>query len=240
MADLNDIRKTWDVPDWIPHMRVKMQSGVYAICNTVNGKLYVGSAKILYRRKKRNLLALRTGKHHNPNLQAEWAEFGESEFVFSIIEYVSDYSCIRDREQYWMDLLKVVETGYNVCPDAMSSRGLRASDYTKQKMSAAHIGREYKPLTQETKEKISRAHTGKKCSEETLARLLHFSRLPRKLSDEHRSRIAEANRKRGCSDATKAKISAKNTGKKRTPEVREKIRQSNLVRWQKTRELKQS
>lgn len=68
---------TWDMPVWTKLMRHKCKCGVYAIINNVNGKLYIGGAKTLYRRKKRHLLSLRTGVHHNPNLQNDWSEYGE-------------------------------------------------------------------------------------------------------------------------------------------------------------------
>lgn len=138
-------------------MRHKCKCGVYAIYNIANGKLYIGGAKTLYRRKKRHLLSLRKGVHHNPNLQKEWIEFGEAAFNFGVIEYVEDYSKLREREQYWMDHYQVTDRGYNRHGDSTSGRGCIPGEETRRKMSAARTGRKLGPMPQERRVALSNA-----------------------------------------------------------------------------------
>jgi hypothetical protein len=62
----------------------------------------------------------------------------------------------------------------------------------------------------------------------------------RKLSVEHRAKIAASGRGRVFSAETIQKRAAKNTGKKRTPEQKERMRQSQLNRKEKTLEEKKA
>ena len=49
-----------------------MDSGVYAIKNKINDKLYVGSTRAFHARKREHYSQLRRGQHHNPHLQNAW------------------------------------------------------------------------------------------------------------------------------------------------------------------------
>jgi len=70
---------------------------------------------------------------------------------------------------------------------------------------------------------------------------MHSSRLKgRKLSDEHKSRIREGNKGKCVSQETINKRILANTGKKRTIEQRERMRQAQLTRKEKTLEEQQN
>lgn len=155
MAESNHSLDTsaWATPCWKHLMRHKCKCGVYAIYNIVNGKLYIGGAKTLYRRKKRHLLSLRKGIHHNPNLQQDWIEFGEVAFCFGVIEYVEDYRDLRSREQFWLDHYGIQK--YNRHSDATSARGCYPTEETRMKMSAAHKGKGGWRHSEETKKRLS-------------------------------------------------------------------------------------
>ena len=93
------------------------KSGIYAIENTVNGKIYVGSAVNLGRRFKDHRVHLNQGKHHSLKLQRAWNKYGAAVFVFKILEAIKNHNELVLREQYWIDTLDVLgDFGYNICP----------------------------------------------------------------------------------------------------------------------------
>lgn len=111
------------------------KSGIYQIRNLVNGKIYVGSAVNLRRRKREHFNRLKNNKHPNIKLQRAYKKYGENNLVFEIIELVPNKEQLLDREQYYIDHLNSVNKGYNICPVAGSSLKVKRSDETKAKIS---------------------------------------------------------------------------------------------------------
>ena len=109
-----------------------MKSGIYSIINEVNGKFYIGSAVSIRKRWYNHRRGLNKGTHENKHLRRAWKKYGEGAFYFGVLEPVEDPTCLTDREQYWMDLLK---PEYNICPTAGSSLGVKRTEEQKQKMS---------------------------------------------------------------------------------------------------------
>jgi group I intron endonuclease len=114
-----------------------MSSGIYAITNTVTGKLYVGSAVDIDRRWQTHRTQLRAGVHHSQKLQRAWAKYGPDAFAFTVLEEC-DPTVLQDREQYWLDTLDSTRHGYNVNPTANSPRGLWA-DPMHRALRTQHI-----------------------------------------------------------------------------------------------------
>ncbi len=110
---------------------------IYQIVNNVNGKRYIGSANDFHRRKNRHLQKLRKNEHANYHLQKSWNKYGESNFVFVILEYVECSEDLIIREQWWLD---TVNPEYNICRVAGSSLGVKRSEATKEKIRQANIG----------------------------------------------------------------------------------------------------
>lgn len=65
-----------------------MNSGLYQITNMVNNKVYIGASADLRRRQWLHKSSLRSGSHYNNELQADWDEFGEGSFEFSVLAYL--------------------------------------------------------------------------------------------------------------------------------------------------------
>lgn len=124
-------------------------SGIYLIVNTVNNKIYVGSAVEFQDRWRLHKLELNRNNHHNRHLQAAWSLYGTECFQFHAIEYTLD---LIKREQYWTERLNAtdINVGYNICKIANNRTGVKASDETRQKLSDAHKG---KKQSEETKAK---------------------------------------------------------------------------------------
>lgn len=119
---------------------------IYKIENLLNGKMYVGSG-FQYRRKGQHLWKLRNNLHDSAILQKEWNEHGESNFLFSVLEYVDISEKRFEREQYYIDLLNVTnsEKGYNKAPLAGTNLGRMMSEESKRKMSIAKKGSKQNP-----------------------------------------------------------------------------------------------
>lgn len=61
-------------------------SGVYLISNTENSYVYVGVSLTLKERKVQHIGLLKKDKHPNKGLQIDWNTFGETAFIFKVVE----------------------------------------------------------------------------------------------------------------------------------------------------------
>lgn len=180
---------------------------IYTIRNTINNKIYVGSAVNYNSRKSVHKSRLKSNKHHSPKLQNAWNKYGENSFVFEILEEVNDVNNLISREQYYIDLLKPF---YNCSPTAGNCLGKIVSQESKEKMSKSHIGKKLSresiekrtntrrengwsksSISEESKKKISKtlkdkyrkgdiihAHTGKKLSQERKSLMRDVNSIP--------------------------------------------------------------
>ena len=150
------------------------KTGIYKIVNIKTKKIYVGSAVDIVSRWVTHKHGLINNFHHSKKLQNSYNKHGIENFIFEIIEECPREMLI-EREQYWLDTLKSVDDGYNVCPKAGSSLGRKHSDNTKKKIGLKSKGRIH---SRERNKKISEANKGrlvgiknpmygKKVSEET-------------------------------------------------------------------------
>lgn len=78
-------------------------------------------------------MQLRQGVHGNIHLQRAWNKYGESAFLFEVIG-VCDKEFLLEAEQFWIDALNVYKTGFNRCPIARNSSGIKRSEETLEKM----------------------------------------------------------------------------------------------------------
>jgi len=138
-------------------------SGIYAILNVTNGKLYIGSAVDIKRRWIRHVHRLRVGTHTNPILQAAWNKYGEVAFDFFVLEEVPDRIWLMLREQLWLNDIQPYrrENGYNVLPSAESRAGHSLSKEQRRKQSLAMKGRPKPPVSEEVRKILSDSHIGK-------------------------------------------------------------------------------
>ena len=201
-------------------------SGIYIITNTINDKVYVGQAQDLYIRTKHHILDER-----NPLLKKAFKKYGLDKFTINVLEKC-EIEKLDDREQYWMDYYEVTnrDKGYNICPIAGSTRGVKKSQEERKQMSERasqrigdlnpFYGKEHseetkekirkrklnQKVSEETKLKLSQAHTGKKFSEE---RKMAISKglKGKKRTKEHCEHISESKMGSTLSEEHKASIS---------------------------------
>ena len=103
----------------------KNKSGIYKITNSINLKIYVGSAINLYKRFIGHKNQFITNKH-NDRFQNFMNKYGIDTLSFCLIEYC-DKDMLIEREQYWIDYYQSYKSklGYNVSKTAGSTLGCK-------------------------------------------------------------------------------------------------------------------
>ena len=206
--------------------RSVVKSGIYQIRNRINGKRYVGSAVNVQCRWREHLGDLRNQSHHNAHLQRAFNRYREDAFTFSILEYIQEPDNLIGREQHYLDTLK---PEYNISPTAGSPLGVRHTEETRRKVSAAMMGH---PVSSETRVKISEALTGRHRSGEH-CRKISLAMRGRIVSRETRQKMSRAHRGKPRSAETKQKISEGNKGKILSEETRAKLSKALRAYWHK-------
>lgn len=172
------------------------RSGIYSIKNAINGKIYVGSAVNLRKRRNIHLHQLRNGKHHSKKLQNSWDKHGEGSFLFSVLLFCEKIDLVK-YEQIVIDFYDCCRLGYNNRPDAGSTIGFKHSDMTKEKAS---LRRGWKH-TDEAKKKMSEANRLR----------IHTPETKMKIGEANRRRVVTEESKRKNADAHRGKIPSAET-----------------------------
>ena len=93
------------------------KTGVYQLKHVESGKVYIGSAVCLWRRKKDHTTRLNCGRHGNEYLQRAWTKYGSDAFGWTVLEYCGKEERLQ-REQHWIDALDATNEakGFNLIP----------------------------------------------------------------------------------------------------------------------------
>jgi excinuclease UvrABC nuclease subunit len=75
------------------------KSGIYKIVCTANGKVYVGSAVNLDKRKREHFNALRSNRHHNKHLQRAFNKHEEDYFKFEVVIECDEENLLQEEEE---------------------------------------------------------------------------------------------------------------------------------------------
>lgn len=130
-------------------------SGIYAIKNLINGKMYIGQSVNIRERLYGHKYDLKSGKHNNLHLQSAVNKYGLENFSFEALA-LCDECELDDLERFYIAKYHTMNRkfGYNV-------------------EEGGHYGRHRAP---ETIEKMRRANLGKKLSEETRKKMSENSK----------------------------------------------------------------
>lgn len=128
-------------------------AGIYCIEHNESGKKYVGQAQNI---------AIRISSHSRCSgkciyLYRAINYYGWESFSVYILDKTEDVSELNIKEQYWIDKLNVTdqEKGYNICPIAGCTRGVKQRPETLELLSKIRKGRR---CSEETKEKMRLVH----------------------------------------------------------------------------------
>lgn len=185
-------------------------SGIYEIVNNENGKIYIGSAENLDKRKRNHFSQLSRGVHHSVYLQNAYNKYGVDRFEFCIVEYCP-VDKLLEREQYYIDTLL---PEYNISRKAGSPLGIKRSDETKRKLSEIVK----LAMTPDRRKRIGEMSKGRIVSEETKEKMRassphHHQNKGYKHTESAVKKISEALHNRVIKDSTREKISVSKKGK---------------------------
>jgi group I intron endonuclease len=88
------------------------KSGIYKIVCNVNGKAYIGAARVLNKRIKAHIRMLKENVHENNDLQKDWNNYGESLFDVSEIAHCGVDELCR-MELFYIGQHDSIANGYN-------------------------------------------------------------------------------------------------------------------------------
>lgn len=110
------------LPTSIPKNQMSL-GGIYQIRNVINNKVYLGSTRNFYNRRKEHNSLLVNKCHHSYILQRAINKYGIDNFIFEIVSIINDLDTLLDVEQEYLDQLKPYKYGYNVSNMAASGQG---------------------------------------------------------------------------------------------------------------------
>lgn len=144
---------------------LKRKSGIYIIKNTINKKVYVGSAVNMYNRIYEHLRTLKHNEHKNKYLQNHYNKYSNS-FYFESLCFCNKEDLII-KEQFYIDLYQsfVRSKGFNINEIANSMFGFKHSENTKLNWSKKRKGVLF---SDEAKKNMSLSKRGSKHSRSKL------------------------------------------------------------------------
>lgn len=138
----NDRRSPYSCQNSGQESGQKMNSGIYQLVNTSNGKRYIGRTVNFTKRKQMHLWRLQSNRHFNKHMQSAWN--AGQRFVFEIIEECEVSECNK-KEAFWIKHYKTQDSefGYNICEGGKTTEGFHFTEEQKAKISKANTGRHF-------------------------------------------------------------------------------------------------
>lgn len=127
--------------------------GIYRIRNTITGRSYYGQTGENFKRRYwHHKWKLNEGNHDNQHLQSAFNKYGEENFVFEIVEIITENDKLDEREIHY---ISTCDNNYNILGGGGGRRGVHMSEHAKRLVGEAN-----------------RKHmTGRKASNETRAKM---------------------------------------------------------------------
>jgi group I intron endonuclease len=193
-------------------------AGIYQIKNLVNGKVYDGQAKNLYKRNYRELSALKGGYFHNTHLQRSWDKYGGENFELIILVDNCDESELDDLERANILFHDAIDSdyGYNKTEGGESGS---PTDETRKKQSESLI-----KYWEDPNKRLKQSETKKKMF--ATGELEPWNKGIKCLQ------ISESITKKWEDPEYRLKVIESKTGKKQSEETRKKRSESITKKWE--------
>lgn len=191
-------------------------SGIYEIRNLSNNKRYIGSSYNIHKRWLQHRWDLENKKHHSRHLQLSWDRYGSDNFQIFVLEKTGIEN-LETRERYYVEFYESTngEFGYNETSGGKGCPDRKVAIETREKISNSNKGKRHSEIS---KTRISEAGIGRKHTKET----------KEKMSSSRRGKPIFALRGRPCPEHVKEIVRKTHLGKKRNPEVGDKISLSKI------------
>jgi group I intron endonuclease len=112
-------------------------SGVYAIFNRVDDRIYIGSAASIMKRIKEHQNRLKANKHHSKYLQNFYNKYGLDSLGFAILcETEKTREALISAEQFFIDSM---HPAFNMSPTAGSNLGIQKSPEQRKALSEKRL-----------------------------------------------------------------------------------------------------
>lgn len=151
---------------YICHMEyiqnIEGRSGIYIISNTIDNRIYVGSATSFRHRCAVHKRSIKAGKHGNPKLMAFANKYGIDKLIFTATFACSIEDLIKHEQEYLDRLQPFGDNGFNIVKTAGSPIGYKHTEEAKEKMK----GRAPRVVSEEEKQRLSELKKGVPRSEE--------------------------------------------------------------------------
>lgn len=177
------------------------KSGIYIIKNSINNKVYIGSAIIFSRRFRQHKHLILSKKHNSKHLNHHVSKYGIESLSFGLLEVCAAGELLQ-REQYYLDLYDPFKgNGFNTSRIAGFTIGYKHTDASRSVMSEKKKGK--KPPANAT-ENARKYWSGRKHSPETYVKMI----------------AAQANKT--YDEAARKNMSLAHLGKKQSQETKDK------------------
>jgi group I intron endonuclease len=132
------------------------KSGIFAIKNIPNGKMYIGESSDLRVTKSQYLNGLRKGTFANKDLQEDFNIFNEDEFEFQVVEYCP-LEELHGRKLFYIKFYGTnnKEAGYNIMAEPRLPYSLYLSDKKQYKEVRKEMWREREKRKKERDTQLS-------------------------------------------------------------------------------------
>ena len=145
--------------------------GIYKITNTLNNKVYIGQTRQPFKKRFwHHSWKLKNNTHDNYKLQEDWNELKPDNFIFEVLEIVSDVESLDSLEIKYISEYKLKTSVYNIT-DGGQGEGKNVKPMSEkakriigEKNRKHMLGRKH---TEETKRKMSEVRKGKRISKKT-------------------------------------------------------------------------
>jgi len=134
---------------------------IYRLINLTTGKSYVGQSVNVIKRRLQHFSNLKCGRHENDYLQKSYNKYGQSSFIFEILEEIDGLTQeeVNNREKLWIEHFNSYDEGYNLTQggDGTQGRSFSIEERKKRSIKMAGSGNHFfgKKHSIETRKRLS-------------------------------------------------------------------------------------